>query len=153
MLERAKGWANVVGTVEVSLDAADNESDRNVTGWILDKGIITTSMPDGDKIIFGEAFDSEMEASKRGGRRGAAQDAMRLYARMPEYFPQSPLAAEAAYRAADIRWQLEAEDAATRPSAKMRDPALQLPDRRRPHAAGDQEVSRTPSGRTSRRIT
>lgn len=123
VLERAKGWANVVGTVEVSPDP-DNESDRNVTGWIVDKGVITTSTPDGDKLIYGEAFDSEMEASKRDGRRGAAQDAMRLYARIPEYFPQSPLAAEAAYRAADIRWQIEAADAATRPSSKMRDPAL-----------------------------
>ncbi len=125
VLERSPGWANVVGTVDVNLDAADEESsDRNVTGWMVDKGIITTSTPDGDKLIFGEAFDSELEASKRGGRHGAAQDAMRLYARIPEYFPQSPLAAEAAYRAADIRWQIEAADAATRPSSKMRDPAL-----------------------------
>ncbi len=126
VLERSPGWVNVVGTVgsvEVNPDP-ENESDRNVTGWIVDKGVITTSTPDGDKIVFGEAFDSEMEASKRGGRRGAAQDAMRLYARIPEYFPQSPLAAEAAYRAADIRWQIEAADAATRPSSKMRDPAL-----------------------------
>ncbi len=123
VLERTPAWVNVVGTVEVSPDP-ENESDRNVTGWIVDKGIITTSTPEGDKILFGEAFDSEMEASKRGGRRGAAQDAMRLYARIAEYFPQSPLAAESAYRAADIRWQIEAADAATRPSAKMRDPAL-----------------------------
>jgi hypothetical protein len=125
VLEHAQGWVNVVGTVDVNVDAVDeNASDRNVTGWIVDKGVITASTPDGDKLVFGEAFDSELEASKRGGRRGAAQDAMRLYARIPEYFPQSPLAAEAAYRAADIRWQIESEDAATRPSAKMRDPAL-----------------------------
>ncbi len=125
ILEHTPGWVNVVGTVDVNQDAVDeNTSDRNVTGWIVDKGIITAQTPDGDKIVFGEAFDCEMEASKRGGRRGAAQDAMRLYARLPEYFPQSPLAGEAAYRAADIRWQIEAEDAATRPSSKMRDPAL-----------------------------
>lgn len=125
VMEHAHGWANVMGTVEVNPDPEnENESDRNVTGWIEDKGIILSSTPDGDKIVFGEAFDSEMEASKRGGRRGAALDAMRLYGRIPELFPQSPLAAEAAYRAADIRWQIEAEDASTRPSAKMRDPAL-----------------------------
>jgi len=123
VLQRSNGWANVVGTVEVSPDP-DNEADRNVTGWIQDKGIILTTTPDGDKILFGEAFDSEMEASKRGGRRGAALDALRLYARIAEYFPQSPLAAEAAYRAADIRWQIESADASTRPSAKMRDPAM-----------------------------
>lgn len=125
VMERASGWVNVVGTVDVNQDAADDStSDRNVTGWIVDKGVITTSTPDGDKIVYGEAFDCEMEASKRGGRRGAAGDALRLYARIPEYFPQSPLAAEAAYRAADIRWQVEAADAATRPSSKMRDPAM-----------------------------
>ena len=126
VMQRTPGWANVVGTVGASYTPEDpeNESDRNVTGWVEDKGVITTLTPDGDRILFGEAFDSEMEASKRGGRRGAAQDAMRLYARIAEYFPQSPLAAESAYRAADIRWQLEAADAATRPSAKERDPAL-----------------------------
>jgi hypothetical protein len=123
IIERTPGWVHGVGTVQPSVDP-DNEADRNVTGWIIDKGVITTTTPEGDKILFGEAFDSEMEASRRGGRKGAAQDAMRLYARIAEYFPSSPLAAESAYRAADIRWQIEAEDAATRPSAKMRDPLL-----------------------------
>jgi hypothetical protein len=52
---------------------------------------------------------------------------MRLYARIAEYFPASPVAAESLYRTADIRWQIEAEDLATRPSAKARDPALRLP--------------------------
>jgi len=116
---------NVVGTVEVSQDP-ENEGDRNVTGWVLDKGIITTTTPDGDRILFGEAFDCEMEASHRDGRRGAAQDALRLYARIAEYFPSSPLAAESLYRAADIRWQIDAADAASRPSAKMRDPDLRV---------------------------
>jgi outer membrane protein assembly factor BamD (BamD/ComL family) len=126
VMERANGWANVMGTVEAGYapEDPDTQVDRNVTGWIEDKGIILATTPDGDKILFGEAFDSEMEASRRGGRRGAAQDALRLYARVAEYFPQSPLAAEAAYRAADIRWQLESADAATRPSAKERDPDL-----------------------------
>jgi hypothetical protein len=127
VIERTPGWVHVVGTVDVTtnIEMGDEErNERNVTGWILDKGVITTTTPDGDKILLGEAFDSEMQASRRGGRRGAAQDAMRLYARVAEYYPTSPLAAESLYRAADIRWQIEAEDAATRPSAKMRDPAL-----------------------------
>ena len=123
VLDRTPGWAHVVGTVKPSLDP-ENEADRNVTGWMLDKGIITTTTPDGDKILYGEAVDSEMEASKRGGRKGAAQDALRFYARIAEYFPSSPLAAQAAYRAADIRWQIDAADAASRPSAKMRDPSM-----------------------------
>jgi hypothetical protein len=127
VLDRTPGWAHVVGTVDVttSIEFGEEErNDRNVTGWISDKGVITTTTPDGDKILFGEAFDSEMEASRRGGRRGAAQDAMRLYSGIAEYFPTAPLAAQALYRAADIRWQIEAADAASRPSAKMRDPLL-----------------------------
>ena len=130
VIERTPGWVHAVGTVDVSIGVEfdnEEENDRNVTGWIVDKGVITTATPDGDKVLFGEAFDSEMEASRRGGRRGAAQDAMRIYARIAEYFPTSPLAGEALYRSADIRWQIEAEDQATRPSAKMRDPALHIP--------------------------
>jgi len=121
VIERSPGWANVVATVETD---PDQETERNVTGWIVDKGVITAATPDGDKIIFGEAVDSEAEASRRGGRKGSAQDAMRLYARLAENFPTSPLAAESAYRSADIRWQIEAIDASTRPSAKQSDPSL-----------------------------
>ncbi|HVP53935.1 MAG TPA: hypothetical protein VMU45_02990 [Candidatus Eisenbacteria bacterium] len=121
VIERSRDWANVVATVETD---PDQETERNVTGWVLDKGIITAATPDGDKIVFGEAVDSEAEASRRGGRKGSAQDAMRLYARVAEYFPSSPLAGEAAYRSADIRWQIEAVDASTRPSAKQSDPSL-----------------------------
>lgn len=121
VIERSPGWANVVATVEVD---PDQETDRNVTGWVVDKGIVTPSTPDGDKIIFGEAVDSEAEASRRGGRKGSAQDAMRLYAGLAEYFPNSPLAAEAAYRSADIRWQIESIDASTRPSSHQSDPSL-----------------------------
>lgn len=119
--ERSPGWLNVVATVETD---PDQETERNVTGWIVDKGVVTNATPDGDKIIFGEAVDCEAEASRRGGRKGSAQDAMRLYARLAEYFPTSPLAAEAAYRSADIRWQIEAIDASTLPSSKQSDPSL-----------------------------
>lgn len=121
VIEHSPGWANVVATVETD---PDQETERNVTGWIVDKGVITAATPDADKIIFGEAVDSEAEGSRRGGRKGSAQDAMRLYARLAEYFPTSPLAAEATYRSADIRWQIEAIDASTRPSAKQSDPSL-----------------------------
>jgi hypothetical protein len=112
---------DVTTTIELG---EEQRNDRNVTGWIVDKGVITTTTKDGDRILYGEAVDSEMEASRRGGRHGAAQDAMRLYAGIADLFPTSPLAAEAAYRAADIRWQIEAADAASRPSAKARDPIL-----------------------------
>jgi hypothetical protein len=74
--------------------------------------VVTVSSPNGDLIIFGQAADSEQQAEERGGRKGAAQDAVRLYARVAEFFPGSPLAAEAMWRSADIRWQLEKNDVA-----------------------------------------
>ena len=77
--------------------------------------------PNGDKIVFGEAADSEDQASRRRGRRDAAQDAMRLYYRVYDLFPTSPLAAEGLYRGADIRWQMDRADVLTRPSARERE--------------------------------
>jgi outer membrane protein assembly factor BamD (BamD/ComL family) len=89
-----------------------------ITGWMLDKGAIFPSTPNGDRILFGEAVDSEAEASHRGGRKDAAKDAYRLYRHIEEYFPNSPLAGEALYRAADIRWQMESSDVWSRRSTK-----------------------------------
>jgi hypothetical protein len=115
VLETSREWAHV---------AANLSEERTVTGWVLDKGVIRASTPNGDKILFGEAVDSEDQASRRHGRNGAAQDAMRLYYRAAEYFPTSPLAAEAMYRSADIRWQLEKADVSTRPSSRERESFL-----------------------------
>ena len=98
--------------------------DRDVSGWVQDKGMVRKTTPQGDQILFGEAADSEAEASRRGGRKGADKDALRLYYRVAEYFPNSPVAAEAAYRSADIAWQLDVEDMRSRPSAKEQDPYM-----------------------------
>ena len=89
-----------------------------ITGWMLDKGAIFPGTPNGDHILFGEAVDSENEASHRGGRKDAAREAYRLYSRIAEYFPSSSLAGEALYRAADIRWQMESADVWSRRSTK-----------------------------------
>jgi hypothetical protein len=112
ILENSREWLHIT------------QVDGNVTGWILDKGVVRASTPEGDKIVFGAAADSEAEAGQRHGRKGADKDAMRLYRRMAEYFPHSPLAGEALYRAADIRWQVDAFDVNTRPSARERNPLL-----------------------------
>ena len=85
---------------------------RELTGWLPAKTIVTASTANGDEIIFGQGVDSERQAEERGGRRGAAQDALRLYSRVPEMFPGSALAAEGMWRAADIRWQLTKADLA-----------------------------------------
>ena len=113
VLDQSREWVQVLASVT---------QEKDITGWILDKGIIHINTPDGDKILFGEAAASELEASRRHGREGAADDARRLYYRVFDYFPKSDLAGEALYRAADIIWQLDATDVNTRPSARMRDP-------------------------------
>lgn len=96
---------------KVSL-AADPQAQisKEVSGWVPGQAMVTASTGNGDQIIFGQAVASEHQAEERGGRRGAATDAMQLYARVAEFFPSSPLAAEAAWRSADIRWQLAKSD-------------------------------------------
>ena len=114
-LETSNSWVHV---------EANLTEERTVTGWIESKGLVQSTTPDGDKILFGEAVDSEDQASQRNGRRYAAQDAMRLYAAVAELFPQSPLAGEAMYRSADIRWQIEKTDQMSLPSAKEQEAYL-----------------------------
>jgi len=114
-LETSNSWVHV---------EANLTEERTVTGWIESKGLVQSTTPDGDKILFGEAVDSEDQASQRNGRRYAAQDAMRLYAEVAELFPQSPLAGEAMYRSADIRWQIEKTDQMSLPSAKEQEAYL-----------------------------
>jgi hypothetical protein len=86
--------------------------------------MVRDELANGDRILFGEAVDSENEASKRGGRKGADKDAFRLYYRTYEHFPKSPLAGEALWRAADIYWQVQKTEVMGRRSAKEREPWL-----------------------------
>lgn len=116
-------WVHVLASLGEARDAY-GEGERDVSGWMLDKGLVRKTTPNGDQILFGEAADSEAEAERRGGRRGADKDALRLYYRVAEYFPNSPLAGEAAYRSADIAWQLDVQDMRSRPSAKEKDPYM-----------------------------
>src|SRR5438552_5109953 len=115
IISRSHDWLQVL---------ADLGEGRQLTGWIEDRGVELPSTPNGDRILFGPAEDSEEEASRPRGRAGAAQDAMRLYAKLEEKFPQSTLTAESLYRAADIRWQMDSADVMSRPSAKEQDPGL-----------------------------
>jgi len=128
LLERSRNWIQVeamLGRANVPDPAFiedDDAEQKTITGWILDAGTVWASTANGDRILFGAAADSEDEASKRHGRRGAAQDALRLYYRVYDLYPSSPLAGEALYRAADIRWQVDKSDLMSRPSAHEREP-------------------------------
>ena len=127
ILDSSRDWTHVEAILTDPRKEADADQDdeelqgKTISGWISSKALVTTSTPNGDKIVFGEAANSEDEASRRRGRRDAAQDAMRLYYRVYDLFPTSPLAAEGLYRAADIRWQIDRSDVMTRPSARERD--------------------------------
>ena len=126
IIENTHDWVHV--QVILSLPSQEEgateeeQEGKTISGWVSAKGLVSTTTQDGDKIIFGEAADSEDQASRRRGRRDAAGDAMRLYYRVYDLMPASPLAAEALYRSADVRWQMErhqAADAAHRHSIKM----------------------------------
>jgi outer membrane protein assembly factor BamD (BamD/ComL family) len=125
IIDASREWVHVEAILRAPSNeegATEDEAEgKAITGWVLNRSVVTPQTQDGDRIIFGEAADSEDQASRRRGRRDAAQDAMRLYYRVYDLMPASPLAAEALYRAADIRWQIERSDVMTRPSARERD--------------------------------
>jgi hypothetical protein len=128
IIDTSRDWVHVEAILRAPSNeegATDDESEgKAITGWIPNRSLVQSTTQDGDRIIFGEAADSEDQASRRRGRRDAAQDAMRLYYRIYDLMPASPLAAEGLYRAADIRWQIERSDVMTRPSARERDPYM-----------------------------
>src|ERR1017187_268043 len=115
IIETSRDWTHVEAILREprkDADEDDPESEgKTITGGISSKALVNLTTPDGNKIVFGEAADSEDQASRRRGRRDAAQDALRLYYRVYDLFPASPLAAEALYRS----------DVLTRPSARERD--------------------------------
>ena len=134
ILERNGPWVKVFANTDVNDDA--NEDDRNkpefsddanvtpASGWIRDKGIVGPTLAGGDAILFGSAANFEDEAAHPRAPKGAAGSAHLLYKRVAEYFPDSSLAPEAAWRSADIRWQLEKFDSSTLPSAKEQEAYL-----------------------------
>jgi len=130
LLDKSRNWLHVEAllglaqTPDPAFVLDDEDQGKTISGWVLDAGVVWPSTPNGDRILFGAAVDSEDEASRRHGRRGAAQDALRLYHRVYDLFPSAPLAAEALYRAADIRWQIDKSDMQSRPSAREKESYL-----------------------------
>ncbi len=134
IVERKGPWVKVFANTDVADDANEDDAnkpefgeDPNVTpasGWIRDKGILGPPTVGGDVILFGSAANFEDEAEHPHAPKGAANAAHLLYRRVVEYFPASPLAADAAWRSADIRWQLDKLDISTLPSAKEQEAYL-----------------------------
>jgi hypothetical protein len=130
IVERSAPWVKVFANTDVEDDQedkpefGDESAPPPASGWVRDKGIVSGTTPGGDLILYGAAANLEDAASRPNAPKGAALAAHLLYRRVWEYFPQSPLAPEAAWRSADIRWQLAKADISSLPSAKEQDASL-----------------------------
>jgi hypothetical protein len=128
--ERSGRWLRVyantdVEEVESSRDqpmVGSDETPPPISGWMEAKGVVTDATPNGDQILMGTAASEEALASDPKGPVNAAQIARLLYRRVMEMFPNSPLVPEAAWRTADIEWQIEKADTMSRPSAREQSP-------------------------------
>ena len=126
VIERNGSWVRVFANTDAPDEQADDvkpefSTDDTVTpasGWIHDKGIVTPATVNGDAILYGAAANFEEQAEQPHAPKDAAGEAHLLYRRVADYFPNSPLAAEAMFRSADVRWQLDKVDIGTLPSAK-----------------------------------
>jgi hypothetical protein len=129
--EKSGPWLRVYANTDIEevseKDApafGHDETPPPVSGWMEAKGVVVETTPNGDQVLMGEAANQEALASDPRGPAHAAQSARFLYRRLVEMYPNSPLAAEAAWRAADILWQIEKADASTRRSAREREAYL-----------------------------
>ena len=106
ILEKSGPWIRVFANTDVE---EVNEKDKPiygsdtitppVSGWIQARGVVRDTTPDGDKVLMGEAATMEILAEDARGPRNAGQTARLLYRRIVEFYPNSPLVAEAAWRA------------------------------------------------------
>ncbi len=129
--ERSGPWIRVYANTDIEEEHTSdqpifgsNEVPPPISGWMESKGVIVESTANGDLILMGAAASMEESASDPRGPANAAHTAHLLYRRLVEMYPNSPLAAEAAWRAADILWQLQKADLANLPSSKERDSYL-----------------------------
>jgi hypothetical protein len=129
--ENSGAWLRVFANTDIEEEHTSDapifdttEVPPPISGWIQTKGIVIENTPNGDQILMGAAADQEALASDPRGPVNAARTAHLLYRRLVEMFPNSPLDAEAAWRAADILWQIQKADASSRPSAKEKEPYM-----------------------------
>ncbi len=124
VVERNGKWLRVFANTDVpDTRVADrpvfgSETEAQpISGWITDKGIVDINTQRGDEILFGSADNLEQQAAVPDPPPHVAEEARLLYRRIVTMYPQSQWVAEAMYRAADIRWQIQKADAASLPSA------------------------------------
>jgi hypothetical protein len=129
--EKSGPWIRVYANTDIEEEHqsdtpifGSNETPPPISGWMQAKGVVIEDTPNGDQVLMGEAANQEALASDPRGPANAARSARLLYRRLVEMFPKSPLIAQAAWRAADILWQIQKADASTRPSAKEREAYL-----------------------------
>jgi len=132
VIERNGTWVRVFANTETPDQQSDHDTPEfsaedaptPPSGWVKDKGLVGPGTANGDAILYGLAANLEDEAAEPHAPKDAAEEAHLLYRRVAEYYPQSPLAAEAAFRSADIRWQMDKVENSTLPSAKEQDAYL-----------------------------
>lgn len=129
--EKSGDWLRVYANTDAEEEhTADqpifdtNEVTPPISGWMQAKGVVIETTPNGDQILMGAGAEAESQADDPRGPVNAARTAHLIYRRLVEEFPNSPLVPEAAWRAADILWQIQKADARTRPSAKEQQPYL-----------------------------
>jgi hypothetical protein len=124
--ERSGTWLRVYANTDIELVhdkdtpifGEEDSATPPISGWMESKGVLIETTPNGDQVLMGEAASQEQLAQDPRGPLNAAPTARLLYRRLVEMFPSSPLVPEAAWRAADIQWQIQKQEAATRPSAR-----------------------------------
>ena len=129
--EKNGNWLRVFANTDIEEEHTSdqpifdtNETTPPISGWMQAKGVVIENTPNGDQILMGAAADQEAQANDPRGPVNAARTAHLLYRRLVEMFPNSALDPVAAWRAADILWQIQKADASSRPSAKEQAPYL-----------------------------
>ena len=124
--EKSGPWIRVYANTDIQevrsrdapiIGSPEDAAPPPISGWMEAKGVVVENTPNGDQVVMGEAASQEALASDPRGPAHAAQTARLFYRRVAEMFPDSPLAPEAAWRAADILWQMQKADVSSRPSA------------------------------------
>jgi hypothetical protein len=131
--EKSGPWIRVYANTDVQevnsrdaplIGSPEDAAPPPISGWMEAKGVVVENTPNGDQVLMGEAANEEALASDPRGPAHAAQIARLFYRRVAEMFPDSPLAPEAAWRAADILWQMQKADVSSRPSAHEKESGM-----------------------------